>query len=143
MGLIEWSWLARARLQAICEDAVAGVRSRSSGQSTVEYALVGALVVIAAAGGLYSAPPSGVNLLPVLRVDGVEKAAGTRAFGLEAKHQLSLEMRLPGGGVHRIDHQERASRCRRGARLDHRRSQHGRARRGHGPHGGSTAVRLD
>ncbi len=52
MGLIERLWLTRARLQA-CGDAVVSAASgRLVGQSTVEYALVGALVVIAAAGAL-------------------------------------------------------------------------------------------
>ena len=48
MGLIQWSWLTSVRLQTWCERNV----KRWSGQSTVEYALVGALVVIAAAGAL-------------------------------------------------------------------------------------------
>ncbi len=49
MRVIEWSWLQTARMQARLENrwtAAAG------GQSTVEYALVGALVVIAAAGAM-------------------------------------------------------------------------------------------
>jgi Flp pilus assembly pilin Flp len=48
MGWIERGWLAVARLQAHL-DALA---RRWTGQSTVEYALVGALVVIAAAGAM-------------------------------------------------------------------------------------------
>lgn len=48
MSLLQWGWLARARLQDWCDQAT----SRSRAQSTVEYALVGALVVIAAAGAL-------------------------------------------------------------------------------------------
>jgi Flp pilus assembly pilin Flp len=52
MGLIEHGWVLYARLQAWSEAALADARSRTSGQSTVEYALVGALVVIAAAGAM-------------------------------------------------------------------------------------------
>lgn len=48
MGVFEWSCLTSLRLQAWC---VRNAR-RFTGQSTVEYALVGALVVIAAAGAL-------------------------------------------------------------------------------------------
>jgi Flp pilus assembly pilin Flp len=52
MGLVERGWLLRARVQAGCERAGARVCSRWRGQSTVEYALVGALVVIAAAAAM-------------------------------------------------------------------------------------------
>jgi Flp pilus assembly pilin Flp len=56
MGRIElgWvrAWLVVADLQARCGSGLRGLGARASGQSTVEYALVGALVVIAAAGAL-------------------------------------------------------------------------------------------
>jgi Flp pilus assembly pilin Flp len=48
MSVMQWGWLTSARLRAWCERRT----DRWSGQSTVEYALVGALVVIAAAGAL-------------------------------------------------------------------------------------------
>jgi len=49
MQLVEWGWLVRARMLARCERLLEAVRFGCGGQSTVEYALVGALVVIAAA----------------------------------------------------------------------------------------------
>lgn len=49
---IEWCWIVLARMRACGEMGMARVLSRIGGQSTVEYALVGALVVIAAAGAL-------------------------------------------------------------------------------------------
>jgi len=56
MGCIELGWvrasLAMADLQTRCGCGLRGLGARASGQSTVEYALVGALVVIAAAGAL-------------------------------------------------------------------------------------------
>jgi Flp pilus assembly pilin Flp len=52
MALIEWSWVALARVRARVEPGAGSLSWRWSGQSTVEYALVGALVVIAAAGAL-------------------------------------------------------------------------------------------
>jgi Flp pilus assembly pilin Flp len=45
MQLVEWTWLTLARVQTRLE-------RRAGGQSTVEYALVGALIVIAAAGAM-------------------------------------------------------------------------------------------
>jgi Flp pilus assembly pilin Flp len=48
MLVVEWSWLMTARLRGWCESNMRA----ASGQSTVEYALVGALVVIAAATAL-------------------------------------------------------------------------------------------
>jgi Flp pilus assembly pilin Flp len=48
MSWIELGWLVAGRLQTRWQRLHAG----SAGQSTVEYALVGALVVIAAAGAL-------------------------------------------------------------------------------------------
>ena len=52
MGLIEWSWVNAARLHTRVEQHLHTTDGRSAGQSTVEYALVGALVVIAAAGAM-------------------------------------------------------------------------------------------
>jgi len=52
MRLIDWSWLEAARLQARYDGWTRRHFCRAPGQSTVEYALVGALVVIAAAGAL-------------------------------------------------------------------------------------------
>jgi Flp pilus assembly pilin Flp len=56
MGWVElaWvrAWLALADLQARCGRGFREHAARAGGQSTVEYALVGALVVIAAAGAL-------------------------------------------------------------------------------------------
>jgi Flp pilus assembly pilin Flp len=56
MGWIELgyvrAWLVLVDLQARCGRGFRGVGPRATGQSTVEYALVGALVVIAAAGAL-------------------------------------------------------------------------------------------
>jgi Flp pilus assembly pilin Flp len=49
MRLVEWCWLVRARVQEKRERALDRVFAGWRGQSTVEYALVGALVVIAAA----------------------------------------------------------------------------------------------
>ncbi len=52
MVLIEWSWVTLARISARLELGAQRLGRHWSGQSTVEYALVGALVVIAAAGAL-------------------------------------------------------------------------------------------
>jgi Flp pilus assembly pilin Flp len=49
---IEQSRLSAARVRAGLRRRIDGLAGRSDGQSTVEYALVGALVVIAAAGAL-------------------------------------------------------------------------------------------
>ncbi len=49
---VEWGWVAVARLQKRLDSGVQAISPRASGQSTVEYALVGALVVIAAAGAM-------------------------------------------------------------------------------------------
>ena len=51
LGYVE-AWLVLVDLQARCGRGFRGLGPRASGQSTVEYALVGALVVIAAAGAL-------------------------------------------------------------------------------------------
>ena len=50
--LIEWSWVSAARLHQRVEQHLRTIDGRRDGQSTVEYALVGALVVIAAAGAM-------------------------------------------------------------------------------------------
>jgi len=52
MELIERSWIVAARLQTRIDRTLHSARGGWIGQSTVEYALVGALVVIAAAGTL-------------------------------------------------------------------------------------------
>jgi Flp pilus assembly pilin Flp len=52
MRVIELAWVMLACLHARVDAALAAARVRGTAQSTVEYALVGALVVIAAAGAL-------------------------------------------------------------------------------------------
>jgi Flp pilus assembly pilin Flp len=52
MWWIEQSWPGAARAQACWRSGIERLRGGAAGQSTVEYALVGALVVIAAAGAL-------------------------------------------------------------------------------------------
>jgi Flp pilus assembly pilin Flp len=52
MRWIEYGRLGAARVQAIWQGGIARLHGAVAGQSTVEYALVGALVVIAAAGAL-------------------------------------------------------------------------------------------
>jgi Flp pilus assembly pilin Flp len=52
MWWIEYARLGAARFQAIWRGGTARLGGGRVGQSTVEYALVGALVVIAAAGAL-------------------------------------------------------------------------------------------
>ena len=52
MHLVKSNWRGVARLRDGVEQAVWTTAARWSGQSTVEYALVGALVVIAAAGAM-------------------------------------------------------------------------------------------
>jgi Flp pilus assembly pilin Flp len=52
MGCIEWIWMAVAHIHAACERRANAVVWKWTAQSTVEYALVGALVVIAAAGAM-------------------------------------------------------------------------------------------
>jgi Flp pilus assembly pilin Flp len=54
MGLIEWGWVEAARVRGICERWVQRAPRGWTAQSTVEYALVGALVVIAAAAAMTS-----------------------------------------------------------------------------------------
>ena len=50
--MIEWSWMGLVYLEARGVRLLQLPGSRRSGQSTVEYALVGALVVIAAAAAM-------------------------------------------------------------------------------------------
>ena len=52
MALVDWTSLNIARLVARSERILGGPAPVARGQSTVEYALVGALVVIAAAGAM-------------------------------------------------------------------------------------------
>jgi Flp pilus assembly pilin Flp len=53
MGLLSsFAWLNVARLHALSQRCMRGSDDVRRGQSTVEYALVGALVVIAAAGAM-------------------------------------------------------------------------------------------
>ena len=52
MGTAEWVWLNLVSRGWRIDRCLWHVVSRVSGQSTVEYALVGALVVIAAAGAM-------------------------------------------------------------------------------------------
>jgi Flp pilus assembly pilin Flp len=52
MWWIEHGWLTAARVHASWHSGIERLRRGAAGQSTVEYALVGALVVIAAAGAL-------------------------------------------------------------------------------------------
>ena len=52
MRLVEWSWRSAARFRTGATERAWMTAVSWSGQSTVEYALVGALVVIAAAGAM-------------------------------------------------------------------------------------------
>lgn len=52
MWWIEQRWSGAARVQDFWRGGLQRLGGRAAGQSTVEYALVGALVVIAAAGAL-------------------------------------------------------------------------------------------
>jgi Flp pilus assembly pilin Flp len=52
MGCLEWAWLNLVPAGSRLDRAMTRIGARISGQSTVEYALVGALVVIAAAGAM-------------------------------------------------------------------------------------------
>jgi len=52
MSWIEQGWLTAMQLQASWHSGMVRLRGGATAQSTVEYALVGALVVIAAAGAL-------------------------------------------------------------------------------------------
>ena len=50
--MIEWSWMVGARARNRVDAVLGRTEASWSAQSTVEYALVGALVVIVAAGAL-------------------------------------------------------------------------------------------
>jgi Flp pilus assembly pilin Flp len=52
MGVIDKALWLVVRFQVVCGAGLRAMSARLSAQSTVEYALVGALVVIAAAGAL-------------------------------------------------------------------------------------------
>ncbi len=52
MRIVESIWMFLAYVEASLDDPAGSRRLRWMGQSTVEYALVGALVVIAAAGAM-------------------------------------------------------------------------------------------
>ena len=52
MALVEWTYVRAAIIRSEIESGVGRIARASSGQSTIEYALVGALVVIAAAGAM-------------------------------------------------------------------------------------------
>ena len=52
MSWIQQGWLTALQLQTRWHSEIARLRGEAAAQSTVEYALVGALVVIAAAGAL-------------------------------------------------------------------------------------------
>lgn len=54
-------------------------------------------------GGLYQAPAAVVRVLPQLRVDGKEKALGTRPVGLGVEHTWALELLLPDGSKRRLE----------------------------------------
>ncbi|MBZ4417857.1 RHS repeat-associated core domain-containing protein [Myxococcus sp. RHSTA-1-4] len=54
-------------------------------------------------GGLYQAPASVVRVMPQLRVDGKQKALGTRAVGLGLEHTWALELVLPDGSKRRME----------------------------------------
>ncbi len=61
--------------------------------------------IIALAGGLYRAPASLVQVVPVLRVDGREVARGTQPVGLGQLQSWSVVVQLPGGTNRRIDNE--------------------------------------
>ncbi|WIG95739.1 RHS repeat-associated core domain-containing protein [Myxococcus sp. SDU36] len=54
-------------------------------------------------GGLYQAPAAVVQVLPQLRVDGKEKALGTRPVGLGVEHTWTVELLLPDGSKRRLE----------------------------------------
>ena len=58
---------------------------------------------MALAGGMYSAPAAAVRVLPVVRVDGRERAVGSRSLGLGEEHGWKMELLLPGGTSRRIE----------------------------------------
>jgi Flp pilus assembly pilin Flp len=76
MWWIEQSWLSAAGMLDGVRRRIDGLGGRSSGQSTVEYALVGALVVIAAAGALTLL---GTELTTVF--NNISRTLGTAAGG--------------------------------------------------------------
>lgn len=59
--------------------------------------------VVQRSGGLYQAPAAVVQVLPQLRVDGKEKALGTRPVGLGVEHTWTVELLLPDGSKRRLE----------------------------------------
>ncbi len=59
--------------------------------------------LVTIAGGLLQAPAAAVAVVPVLRVDGQERAAGVRAVGLGVQHDWSIELLMPDGSRQRVD----------------------------------------
>jgi RHS repeat-associated protein len=111
----EWAFLpddAKHRLRFIVSDAAGTVVEqvlplhRVIGHRTVfawDPATPADSDAIVASGGLYEAPASAVQLLPVLRVDGHVEATGTRSAGLGAQASWRLELLLPDGSSRVID----------------------------------------
>ena len=54
-------------------------------------------------GGIYASPPSALNLLPSLRVNGVELVAGGASATLGTPTSFSIELRSPGASVRRVE----------------------------------------
>ncbi len=97
---------AKHRVRFVVSDAMGAVVDRTLplhrlvGHRTVlawDPATEADATAIALSGGLYQAPASAVQLLPVLRVDGVPEATGTRAAGLGAPMAWRMELLLPDG----------------------------------------------
>nr|WP_225937311.1 transglutaminase-like domain-containing protein [Myxococcus sp. RHSTA-1-4] len=59
--------------------------------------------LVQSSGGLYLAPASLVDVVPVVRVGGQEVAVGGRAVGLGTQHTWRLELLLPGGAVRQVE----------------------------------------
>lgn len=59
--------------------------------------------VVQRSGGLYQAPAAVVQVLPELRVDGKEKALGTRPVGLGVEHTWTVELLLTDGSKRRLE----------------------------------------
>ncbi|QSQ15624.1 RHS repeat-associated core domain-containing protein [Myxococcus landrumensis] len=59
--------------------------------------------VVQRSGGLYRAPAAVVRVLPELRVDGNEKALGSRSVGLGVEHTWAVELLLPEGATRRLE----------------------------------------
>ncbi|WP_342373837.1 DUF6531 domain-containing protein [Myxococcus stipitatus] len=59
--------------------------------------------VVQRSGGLYRAPAAVVRVLPELRVDGKEKAVGSRPVGLGVEHTWAVELVLPDGAKRTLE----------------------------------------